>query len=310
MLTIDQLHAFEKPARIQYFDTPYPYSCAFLREDEVVPAVSGNKWRKLKYNLLEASNLGFDTLLTYGGAFSNHILATAEAGHLLGFKTIGVIRGDELWNQWQHNPTLQRAHDLGMQFEFVTRTDYRFKDEAAAIKKLEQRFGAFYRIPEGGTNALAVQGCQEILTAQTDPFDFILTPVGTGGTISGLAKSLPMHQEIIGFCALDGAYLAPEIRTFVPHNRWSLNTDFTLGGYGKINADYIRFLNAFYDQTGIPLDPVYTGKMTFGLFDLMAKNAWPANSRLLLIHTGGLQGIQGMNQQLLQKKKPILHYEK
>jgi 1-aminocyclopropane-1-carboxylate deaminase len=128
--------------------------------------------------------------------------------------------------------------------------------------------------------------------------------------MSGLAGSLPLHQEIIGFCALEAAYLAPEIRTFVPHNRWSLTTDYTLGGYGKINGDYIRFLNEFYEQSGIPLDPVYTGKMVYGLFDLMAKNSWPKNSRLLLIHTGGLQGIAGMNQQLLQKKKPILQYDR
>ena len=172
------------------------------REDTIHPFISGNKYRKLKYNLLEAKKQGKETLLTFGGAFSNHIAAAAYAGHEQGIKTIGVIRGEELSNKWQDNPTLQLAHEHGMQFHFVSRSAYRLKNEPSFIQKLKEKFGDFYLLPEGGTNALAVKGCAEILTDADAQFDYICSAVGTGGTVAGLINASLPYQTVLGFPAL------------------------------------------------------------------------------------------------------------
>src|SRR6218665_489671 len=168
------------------------------REDVLHSEISGNKFRKLKYNLTEARDLGFTKLLTFGGAYSNHIAAVAAAGKEFGFETIGVIRGEELQEKYLENPTLKKASENGMQFEFVTRTQYRDKNNVAFLDQLKNKFGDFYLIPEGGTNELAVKGCKEILTDNDKVFDFICCAVGTGGTISGIINSLKPHQKAIG----------------------------------------------------------------------------------------------------------------
>jgi 1-aminocyclopropane-1-carboxylate deaminase len=281
-------------------------SLTIKREDLNHPFISGNKLRKLKYNLLQAKTENKETLLTFGGAFSNHIAAVAYAGKEQGFKTIGIIRGDELFDKTEENPTLRFAQENGMKFEFVSREDYRLKSENQFIEKLKKKFGDFYLIPEGGTNELAVKGCEEILTEEDSVFDYVCCAVGTGGTISGLINSALPNQKILGFPALKGDFLTDEIRIFAKKDNWNLISDYHFGGYGKVNLELIEFINTFFEKTKVPLDPIYTGKMVFGVIDLINKNYFPAHSKILLIHTGGLQGIDGMNIKLKQKKLPIL----
>ena len=280
------------------------------REDELHPIISGNKFRKLKYNIQEAKRLGHATLLTFGGAFSNHILAVAGAGAEFGFKTIGVIRGEELECKINENPTLAQAQELGMQFYFVSRAAYRDKEQPSFVSHLHEKYGNFYLVPEGGTNDFAIKGCEEILTdIDKEYFTHIICAVGTGGTISGLINSSSEKQQIIGFSSLKGAFLSEVIRNFVSKTNWSINDNYHFGGYGKVTDELIQFLNSFYSQTAIPLDPVYTGKMVFGVLDLIEKEYFPENSKILMIHTGGLQGIKGMNFALKNKNKEIIVFD-
>lgn len=278
------------------------------REDLIHPFVSGNKFRKLKYNIQQAQLESLTTLLTFGGAYSNHIAATAFAGKENGFKTIGVIRGDELRSSIETNPTLAFAQHCGMQFYFVSREEYRKKDSVEFYRKLKQLFGSFYLLPEGGTNNLAVKGCEEILSNDDKVFDYICSAVGTGGTISGIINSAFPHQKVLGFPSLKGSFLQKDICKFATNKNWKLIEDYHFGGYAKVTNDFIHFLNAFYQETKIPLDPVYTGKMVFGVLDLIKKNYFPNHSKILLIHTGGIQGIKGMNKVLKDKNKPTIEY--
>lgn len=276
------------------------------REDRIHPFVSGNKYRKLKYNVIEAKKQGFKTLLTFGGAFSNHIAAVASAGNGLGFNTIGIIRGEELGEKINDNPTLKFAQQNGMQFKFVPRDVYRNKHSEIFINELKKEFGRFYTIPEGGTNVLAVKGCEDILTETDEQFDYVCCAVGTGGTISGLINGLKPGQQVLGFPALKGDFLQQDISKFATNSKWELITDYHFGGYAKINAELVAFINQFKVQNHVPLDPVYTGKMLFGIFDLIEKNYFPKGAKILAIHTGGLQGIDGMNQLLKKKNLPII----
>jgi len=276
------------------------------REDLIHPFVSGNKYRKLKYNLRQAKLEGQTKLLTFGGAFSNHIAAVAAAGKECGFDTIGIIRGEELADKIEENPTLKFARDCGMTFEFVSRENYRQKGDF--LENLKGRLGAFYMLPEGGTNDLAILGCEEILGDDDADFDYICCAVGTGGTISGLINSAAPHQKILGFPALKGAFLSEEICKFARNDNWELIPDYNFGGYGKVNSELISFLNGFYKENGIPLDPVYTGKMVFGVMDLIRSGYFAEGSKILMIHTGGIQGILGMNQKLNKQKSPIIEY--
>ncbi|WP_420574861.1 1-aminocyclopropane-1-carboxylate deaminase/D-cysteine desulfhydrase [Kordia sp.] len=271
------------------------------REDLIHPFVSGNKFRKLTYNLAEAKTLQQHTLLTFGGAFSNHIVAVAAAGKLHGFKTIGIIRGEELIDKIDQNPTLQFAKKNGMQFKFVTRQQYREKTAKTFLAQLTQEFGRFYSIPEGGTNDLAVKGCAEIITENEKNFDVVCCAVGTGGTIAGLSHGAYSQQQILGFPALKGDFLQQEISQYTSKDNWTLINDYHFGGYGKVSDELITFINQFKQQTNIPLDPIYTGKMLFGIIDLIKKGYFAKQNRILAIHTGGLQGIVGMNQKLERK---------
>ncbi|OOV26897.1 1-aminocyclopropane-1-carboxylate deaminase [Flavobacterium sp. LM5] len=288
------------------YELPNGITLEIKREDLLHPFVSGNKFRKLKYNVLQAKAENHSVLLTFGGAFSNHIAAVAYAGKEQGFETIGVIRGDELRDKISENPTLSFAQECGMRFEFVTREAYRHKTDAAFIEELKAQFGSFYLVPEGGTNDLAVKGCEEILTELDADFDFVCSAVGTGGTISGLINSALPHQKVLGFPALKGDFLQNEIRKFVTNKNWDLVTDYHFGGYGKVTDELIDWINSFFLQTKIPIDPIYTGKMAFGVVDLIHRNFFPPKSKILMIHTGGLQGIEGMNIQLKNKHKPII----
>tara|TARA_R110002072_G_scaffold134913_6_gene276006 strand:+ start:470 stop:1381 length:912 start_codon:yes stop_codon:yes gene_type:complete len=276
------------------------------REDKLHAFVSGNKYRKLKYNLLQAEKSGYKTLLTFGGAFSNHIAAVASAGNIIGFNTIGIIRGAELAGRISNNSTLNFAKQNGMQFKFVSRELYRNKRSESFLNKLKEVFGDFYLIPEGGTNQLAVKGCEEILTSEDKTFDYICCAVGTGGTISGLINCSKPSQQVLGFPALKGDFLKEDISKFATQTNWELITDYHFGGYAKINEELVAFINQFKSDNQISLDPVYTGKMLFGIKDLINKNYFPKGSKILAIHTGGLQGIEGMNTVLKKKNLPII----
>ncbi|MGB3146105.1 MAG: pyridoxal-phosphate dependent enzyme [Maribacter sp.] len=276
------------------------------REDLIHPYISGNKYRKLKYNLIEAEKKGFETVLTFGGAYSNHIAATAFAASEKGFKSIGIIRGEELKEKWAQNPTLKKAHADGMLFRFVSREMYRKKSESSFLSDLEIEFGEYYLIPEGGTNTLAVKGCEEILTKADEDFDIVATCVGTGGTIAGLINSIEQHQQVIGFPALKGDFLQQDIEEMVDNKRWSLNSDYHFGGYGKITEELVLFINDFKKRTDIPLDPIYSGKMLYGLLDMVKHDTFAPRTKILAVHTGGLQGIEGMNSVLKKKKLPLL----
>ena len=274
----------------------------FIKRDDLIhPIISGNKFRKLKYNLIEAKNQKKITLLTFGGAFSNHILAVSAAGKEYGFDTIGIIRGEELEDKIETNPTLQKAKEFGMVFDFISREEYRNKNNPEFLKKLKGKFGEFYLIPEGGTNEFAIKGCEEILTEDDKNFDFICCAVGTGGTISGIINSSNENQKILGFPALKGDFLTEDIRKFAKKDNWELVTDYHFGGYAKYDATLIEFINNFYEKYQIPLDPIYTSKMVFGVLDLIEKEYFPPKSKILVIHTGGLQGINGINAILKQK---------
>lgn len=286
-------------------------SISIKREDLLHPIISGNKFRKLKYNLKEAIKQKKSKLLTFGGAFSNHILAVAAAGKEAGFETIGIIRGDELEDKVLENPTLFKAQKLGMKFKFVDREMYRNKNEIDFRRRLEFEFQDFYLLPEGGTNELAIQGCEEILTDLDNDFDFICCSVGTGGTISGIINCSKESQQVLGFPALCGDFLKEDIRKFATKSNWNLIPDYDFGGYAKVSDELIRFMNDFYSKYNILLDPIYTGKMMFGVMDLIEKDFFPKNSRILVIHTGGLQGIAGINAKLRKINKiEISGYEK
>ncbi len=280
------------------------------REDLLHPIISGNKYRKLFYNLQEAKKQGKIGLLTFGGAFSNHIHATAGAGIVYNFKTIGIIRGDELAEKQDLNPTLLEAQKMGMELIFVSRNQYRERYNKEFLNELHLKFSEYYILPEGGTNTLAVKGCEEILTQNDTNFNYICCAAGTGGTIAGIINSSNELQKILGFPALKENFLEKEIQKYTLKNNFSLIRDYNFEGYGKVNDELIFFLNDFYLKTAIPLDPIYTGKMVFGIINLINKGFFPENSKILAIHTGGLQGIKGINNNQKHKYKINLIYDK
>lgn len=271
------------------------------REDVIHPLVSGNKWRKLKYNLEEAERQGHSKLLTFGGAYSNHIYATAAAANEAGFESVGIIRGDELANK-PLNKTLSFAKDQSMHLHFIDRNSYRQKTESNFLNQLEDKFGEFFLIPEGGTNGQAIKGTAEILNNETKAFDYITVSVGTGGTIAGIIAASKSHQQVIGFSALKGDFLSREIQDLLDEygglwghkprvsKSWQIENSYHFGGYAKHNRELLAFIEKFGADHGIPLEPIYTGKMMYGLYDLIDKGSFKPGSKILAIHTGGLQG--------------------
>jgi 1-aminocyclopropane-1-carboxylate deaminase len=267
-------------------------------EFRIHPTVSGNKFRKLKYNIQAVIDGHFEGILTFGGAFSNHIAATAAAGKDLNIPTVGIIRGEELVDNLDSNPTLSYAKACGMHLEFISRAAYRQKTEDLFLQDLQKKHPNFYILPEGGTNALAIAGCKEILTEADHEFDVICCAVGTGGTISGLINSSLPHQKIIGFPALKGAFIREDICKFAQQSNWDLCHEYHFGGYAKVNLELIQFINKFKQEFKLSLDPIYTGKMMYGIFDLIQNGFFSKSAKILAIHTGGLQGIEGMNHYL------------
>ncbi|MCB9275784.1 MAG: pyridoxal-phosphate dependent enzyme [Lewinellaceae bacterium] len=292
----------------------------FIKRDELLRmgpglALCGNKWRKLQYNLLAAQNKGHDTLLTFGGAFSNHIAAVAAAGQAFGFKTIGIIRGERPRGL---NPTLRFAEACGMQLHHISRSAFRDKGGKAFQDNLQQQFGNYYLLPEGGTNTLAIKGCLDIVAEVEQQLDSFPThwccSVGTGGTMAGIIAGVQDRAQVLGFPALKGDFVEGMVREVLASYRlegyrdegseqqgkrgghWAIIPDFHFGGYAKWAPELVDFINHFYRQHGIALGPVYTGKLFYGLFQLIERGYFQEGSTLLAVHTGGLQGIEGFNE--------------
>lgn len=267
------------------------------REDLIHKYVSGNKWRKLKYNLIEATICGHSTLLTFGGAYSNHIHATAAAAREAGFRSIGIIRGEETLPL---NPTLEFATNCGMELDYLSRENYRNRNEPELIEFLKRKFGKFYLLPEGGTNLLALKGCAEIIDEIDMEYDMICVSVGTGGTLAGIISGLKDRIKTIGYSVLKGNFMREEVKKLVRINQcdyfnWEICTDYHFGGYAKFDLSLIEFINRFRRSTGIALDPVYTGKMMYGIYKMIEEGKFGDYENILAIHTGGLQGIAGFN---------------
>lgn len=267
------------------------------RDDLIHPEIQGNKWRKLKYNLFEARLNSIHTLLTFGGPFSNHIYATAAAAKLFHFKAIGIIRGEE---PQVLSPTLKFAESQGMELYYMDRESYREKDDPTNIESLRTQIGNFYLLPEGGTNALAVEGASEIIGEIDIPFNYITTACGTGGTLAGLVSGLRGEKQLIGFSSLKGEdTLTPKVKELVTYvtgfnyTNFTINFDYHFGGYAKVKPELIAFIKDFKIKYGIQLEPVYTGKMFYGLFDMIRNDKFPAGSKIVALHTGGLQGLSG-----------------
>lgn len=279
---------------------------AILREDLNHESISGNKYRKLKYNILEAKRLGYKKIITFGGAYSNHIAATAAAAKLNNLDAIGIIRGEEISNSIQQNATLLFAQEQGMLFKFVSREEYRLKDEIKYLNQLKAIYPDYYIIPEGGTNSLAIKGCEEILHDECNEFNYITTAIGTAGTISGILNSSKIKQKILGFPALKGDFFSEEICKLTERRNFNIINNYHFKGYGKVDDHLIDFINEFKDNTNILLDPIYTGKMMFGIIDMIKANCFKKGDKILAIHTGGLQGIDGINQIRKRKNKTII----
>jgi 1-aminocyclopropane-1-carboxylate deaminase len=258
------------------------------REDLNHPRISGNKWWKLKYNLEAAIAQKHHTLLTFGGAYSNHIYATAATAKASGLRSIGIIRGEEVSPL---NKTLTFAIGAGMKLHFISREAYRHKTESSFISELEERFGPFYLIPEGGSNELGVAGVASFAEQLPAHFDYVCSPVGTGATLAGLIRGRKGTGLLIGFPVLKGgdAWIT-EVNTFLPEfTNWQLFGEYHFGGYAKSTPELDLFIQKFESRHGAPIEHVYSGKMFYGIYDLAAKGYFKRGSTVLAIHTGGLR---------------------
>jgi 1-aminocyclopropane-1-carboxylate deaminase len=263
----------------------------YLKRDDLIhPEIPGNKWRKLKHNLTAAAALGQDTLLTFGGAYSNHIRATAAAGHYFGFSTIGVIRGEE---HAPLNPSLAYAVSRGMQLAYLDRATYRRKTDAKVIEGLHDRFGDFYLLPEGGSNELAAHGCAEIPLEIDVDFDVICCPCGTGGTLAGITAGLRPGQRAIGFSALKGGqFLEAKVDELqrrvigLASDNWTIECGFHFGGFARKTPELEAFIDAFKQRHGLALDWVYVAKMMYGVFTLVESGAFKPGTSIVVVVTG------------------------
>jgi len=272
----------------------------FIKRDELIhPIIQGNKWRKLKYNLIEAQKTNSRTLLSFGGAYSNHLHALAYAGKQLGIKTIGIIRGEA---PQPLNPCLQDMQNWGMQLKFIKRIDYKQKNNANFLNDLKQQLGNFYLIPEGANNAQGTKGCAELLEELQEPYDVICCEVGSGTMLSSLIQNdTNPHTQYLGFAVMKNAQLDDDIynrlkiieKSATQLPAWKINHAYHFGGFAKTTDELNHFINAFKQQHNIQLEPVYSGKMLWGIFDLISKNHFKADTTILAIHGGGLQGLRG-----------------
>jgi 1-aminocyclopropane-1-carboxylate deaminase len=256
----------------------------FLKRDDLIhPDFPGNKWRKLKYNLEAARQAGQKTLLTFGGAYSNHLRAMAAAGHHFGFATVGIVRGEE---HLPLNPVLARARELGMTLTYVDRTRYREKSDPRFVERLHQEFGDFHLIPEGGANSHALKGCAELVGEIDIPFDVLCCASGTGATLAGVATALESGRTAIGFSALkNGEFLNDDIRRLQgePTTNWSIETGFAFGGFAKSTPELDAFIDDFHARHAITLDRVYEAKMMAGLVTLVERGRFPHGTTLVAL---------------------------
>lgn len=267
------------------------------REDLIHPILGGNKWRKLKYNINALQQKKAKTILSFGGAYSNHIYALAGASQIFNFRSIGVIRGEP---HEPLNPTLDYAKKAGMELHYVSRQEYRLKDTAEFVETLRSRFGDFVLIPEGGSNELALPGCAEIITELDEQLDgsynTVCVPCGTAGTLSGLISS-KTKKKLLGIAVLKGAdFLDENVNQLLDgkinpgeNKTWEINLDYHFNGYAKKSAELLKFISDFNHQFDIKLEPVYSGKMFYGLFDLIKNDYFTRGSTIVSLHTGGMQ---------------------
>lgn len=271
------------------------FSVAIKREDLVFPFASGNKWRKLKYNLKQLNDSTYEGILSFGGAYSNHLAATAAFTAAEQIPSIGIVRGDEL-AQKPLNPTLAQCQANGMVLVFVSRNEYSLKEEGQTVQNI-LKSQSLYVLPEGGTNALAVKGCSEILSSADIGYDVVGCAVGTGGTLAGLATTAFPHQQLVGFLCANDVTIPKRIRTFVSRENWTLLQPTVYRRYGQVDESLIAFAKKVLEHTDILLDPIYTAPMLFQLVQMIENKTWKFGSKILLIHTGGTQGIAGFNAQ-------------
>src|SRR5258705_4845487 len=260
----------------------------FVKRDDLIhPFISGNKWRKLKYNIEEMKRQEKTGMLTFGGAYSNHILAVAAAGNKSGFKTAGIIRGEEAR---ENNPLLKKVKALGMQLQFISREEYRKKAAREFLAALQKDFPGFYIVPEGGANKLGVQGCKEIVGEITMDYTHVCCCCGTGTTLAGIAMSLSPGEKAIGFCVHKGGKTVEQnvLRWTSGATNFSVINDYHFGGFAKSTPELNAFAKEFSAATKIPVEPVYTAKMFYGIFDLVCKGFFKPGSVLVAIHTGGI----------------------
>jgi 1-aminocyclopropane-1-carboxylate deaminase len=292
----------------------------FLKRDDLIhPAISGNKWRKLKYNLEAIKDQKLEGFITFGGAYSNHLAAAAYAGKQADIDMIALVRGeiDDM-----QNPTLNFVKACGMQLQALSRAAYKSKADADFLMQLQAQYPKHLIIPEGGANLFGVRGCIEILEETDFTPEIVVAPLGSATTFTGLVLSAKPQSELWGFPAVKGgAYLRNTVNNFItkaketglvpatfPSPKWQLITSYHFGGFAKTTPAFIHFLNAFYAETGIPLDPIYSGKMMYGLLEEIKAGRIKPGGTVLVLHTGGLQGISGMNQRL-RKKNLQIEYE-
>ncbi|HEY3732801.1 MAG TPA: pyridoxal-phosphate dependent enzyme [Streptosporangiaceae bacterium] len=263
----------------------------FLKRDDLIhPEIPGNKWRKLKYNLIEAAAMKNDTLLTFGGAYSNHIRATAAAGYYCKFSTIGIIRGEE---HLPLNQSLAYATSRGMRLSYMDRVTYRRKSAPDVISSLRREHGSFYLLPEGGSNELAVQGCSEVPAEIETDFNVICCPCGTGGTLAGIAAGLKPGQRAIGFSSLKGGeFLADTVtelqRKAVGYcsDNWSIEHRFHFGGFARKKPELDQFIADFRARHALTLEWVYVAKMMYGIYSLCREGAFSPGTRIVAVITG------------------------
>jgi 1-aminocyclopropane-1-carboxylate deaminase len=299
-------HIYTKRSPLQTISHPlfkrHQLSVSIKRDDLIHPTISGNKWRKLKHNLINAKQLGCEGVLSFGGSYSNHIHALAFACQQQDLSSIGVIRGEV---EYANNATLSEAQKWGMQLTFVNRITYKLRQDDDYLQTLRLQYPNYFIVPEGGSNPIAMVGVSEIITElnQQAEFDTLMTPVGSGGTLAGLVTADKDQHNLLGIAVLKDSkpsnYLQAEVNNLLADNvklyhNWQLLTDYHRGGYAKFSDEDCQRILAFNQSTDITFEPVYSGKMLLAFLDLVEQGYFPAHHRIVLLHTGGLQGLNGL----------------
>lgn len=314
------MNSFQKiNSPIQHVDTIKGVEIHMKRDDLIHPEVSGNKWRKLKYHYEAFRESGKEVMLTFGGAFSNHISATAALGKMYGFATKALVRGEEV----SSNPTLDFCRSCGMEIEPISRKQYDAKDDPEFLQMLEEALPNVYLVPEGGKGALGMRGCLDIMDEVDEKFDQVCVAGGTATTMAGMMSSGYETQYHLYPALKGGEFLRKAIQQHLvdfgqqfstqglgkisARSSLFLQNDYHFGGYGKVQPELIQFMNDFYRKYEIPFDPIYTGKVMYGIWDRIETGKVEAGTKVLAIHTGGLQGIKGMNERL-QKRGLQIEY--